>query len=81
LVYTDPDFLSLNEEDRAAFAKRVCSLLEKEGAAYDAANYRDAPPGLRIWVGSTVDKADIEAALPWIEWAYATAKSELRVTA
>lgn len=77
LIYNDPDFLRLNEEGRAAFAKRVASLLEKEGAACDAANYRDAPPGLRIWVGSTVEKPDIEAALPWIEWAYATAKAEL----
>jgi phosphoserine aminotransferase len=81
LVFNDPDYLRLSEEERLAFAKRVTGLLEKEGAAYDAGHYRDAPPGLRIWMGSTVEKADIEALLPWVEWAYATAKSELRVAA
>jgi phosphoserine aminotransferase len=81
LAFTDPEFLGLNEEGRAAFAKRVSSLLEKEGAALDAASYRDAPPGLRIWVGGTVEKANVEALLPWIDWAFATAKAELRVAA
>ncbi|MCU6455708.1 phosphoserine transaminase [Sphingomonas sp. A2-49] len=58
-----------------AFIKTMAGLLEKEGAAYDVAGYRDAPPGLRIWCGATVDTADIEALGPWLDWAYATAKN------
>ncbi|ALJ11779.1 phosphoserine aminotransferase [Sphingopyxis macrogoltabida] len=54
------------------FIKKFAGLLEKEGAAYDIAGYRDAPPGLRIWCGATVDTADIEALGPWLDWAYAS---------
>ncbi len=56
----------------ADFIKRFAGLLEAEGAAYDIAGYRDAPPGLRIWCGATVDAADIEALGPWLDWAYAS---------
>ena len=56
----------------ADFIKKFAGLLEAEGAAYDVAGYRDAPPGLRIWCGATVDTADIEALGPWLDWAYAS---------
>jgi len=59
----------------AAFIKKMASLLEAENAAYDVAGYRDAPAGLRIWCGATVDTADIEALGPWLDWAYAAAKA------
>ena len=65
LRFTDPAIT-----DGAAFAKAVASRLEAEGVALDAGAYRDAPPGLRIWCGSTVETADVVALMPWIEWAY-----------
>jgi phosphoserine aminotransferase len=58
-----------------AMIKAMAAALEKAGAAYDVAGYRDAPPGLRIWCGATVDTADIEALGPWLDWAYATANA------
>ena len=67
---------SLSEEEGRALGKRIDSLLELEGAAYDIAAYRDAPPGLRIWCGATVDTDDIEALGPWLDWAWREAASE-----
>jgi phosphoserine aminotransferase len=58
-----------------AFIKKFAGLLEAEGAAYDIAGYRDAPPGLRIWCGATVDTADVEALGPWFDWAYKTLRA------
>ena len=67
-------FTKLSPDDQAAAAKKFVTLLEGEGVALDIGAYRDAPPGLRIWGGATVDTADIKALLPWIEWAHGEVK-------
>ena len=64
----------LDEEAQLALVKKIASVLEGEDAAYDIAGYRDAPPGLRVWCGATVEKADIEALGPWLDWAWAQAR-------
>jgi len=76
LTFVAPWFTALDAEGQAAAAKKLSSMLEKEGVALDAAAYRDAPPGLRIWGGATVETADIEALLPWIDWAFAQVEAE-----
>ncbi len=81
LKVVDPAVTSLSGDDQAAFAKTLAGLLEKEGVAYDIAYYRDAPPGLRIWCGATIESADVKALLPWLDWAFAQAKAGLQKAA
>lgn len=77
LAFTDPTVAGLSKEDQAAFAKQIASTLDGEGVAYDIGHYRDAPAGLRIWTGATVEKSDLEALMPWIEWSYQSAINNL----
>ncbi|ACB94911.1 phosphoserine transaminase [Beijerinckia indica] len=77
LKVSDPAITALSDEAQAAFAKTLASLLEKEKVAYDIGAYRDAPPGLRIWCGATVETSDIIALTAWLDYAYAKAKSDL----
>ena len=71
LKIVDPAVAELAPEGRALFIQRIVKALENEGVAYDIAAYRDAPPGLRIWGGATVESSDLEALMPWLDWAFA----------
>ena len=71
LKIADPDVLALPPETRDGFPLAMADLLDREGIAKDIASYRDAPPGLRIWTGATVQKSDLEALMPWLDYAFA----------
>jgi phosphoserine aminotransferase len=77
LRLADASLAKLAPEAQLSFIKSMEAMLEKEGAAYDVANHRDAPPSLRIWCGCTVERADVEALTPWLDWAFAEAKAAL----
>jgi phosphoserine aminotransferase len=80
LKIIDPGFQALAADRKAAAAKRIASLVEQEGVGYDVGAYRDAPPGLRLWAGATVETSDLQMLFPWLDWAWAAVKAELAVS-
>lgn len=81
LKIVDPWFTALDNKAQAAVAKSIAGLLEAENVALDINGYRDAPPGLRVWTGATIEHADVVALLPWLDWAFARVRAESRAAA
>jgi phosphoserine aminotransferase len=77
LKVVDPAVTKLAPDAQAAFAKNLVAMIEKEGAGYDLGHYRDAPPGLRVWCGATVEASDVEALTQWLDWAFGKTKDAL----
>jgi phosphoserine aminotransferase len=77
VAVVDPAVKALSADSQVAFIKAMAGALEKEHAAYDVAGHRDAPPHIRVWAGATVETSDIEALLPWLDWAFSEAKTSL----
>jgi len=75
LRFADPEIAARPVNDQAVLAKSLAKFLEAEGVAFDIAAYRDAPPGLRLWAGATVETADLEALFPWLDWAWAQVRA------
>jgi len=77
LTIGGPQVADLSDEDRAKLPKVMATLLDKQGVAHDIGAYRDAPPGLRIWAGATIELGDVQALLPWLDWAFAQALQDI----
>ncbi|HKQ56028.1 MAG TPA: phosphoserine aminotransferase, partial [Methyloceanibacter sp.] len=80
LKIVDPDLAALSREKRDAVPAAMAALLDAEDAAKDIASHRAAPSGLRIWTGATVERSDVEALLPWLDWAFAEVKQAFTVS-
>ena len=77
LRLTEPWYTDLSLTDQASVPKKMAALLADQNVAFDITNYRDAPPGLRIWAGATVEREDLVVLMPWLNWAYAQVKSSM----